>query len=50
MEFVALGLRRCGLKAIPLTTPEIIELFWSLHHPQEAEVGFYPEVPPELIQ
>ncbi|MFH1036790.1 MAG: hypothetical protein V1756_01835 [Patescibacteria group bacterium] len=50
MEFLALGLRRCGLKAIPLTTPEIIELFWSLHHPQEAEVGFYPEVPPELIQ
>jgi len=50
MEFVALGLRRCGLQAIPLTTPEIIELFWSLHHPKQAEVGYYPEVPPELIQ
>ena len=48
MEFLALGLKRCGLQAIPLTTPEIIELFWSLHHPQEAEVGFYPEIPPEL--
>lgn len=48
MEFVALGLRRCGLQAIPLTTPEIIELFWSLHHPEQAEVGYYPEVPPEL--
>jgi len=49
MEFIALGLRRCGLKAIPLTTPELIELFWSLHHPQEAEIGYYPEIPPEII-
>lgn len=49
MEFVALGLRRCGLKAIPLTTPEIIELLWSIHHPTEAEVGYYPEIPPEII-
>ena len=48
MEFVALGLRRCGLRAVPLTTPELIELFWSLHHPKQAEVGYYPEVPPEL--
>ncbi len=48
MEFVALGLRRCGLQAIPLTTPELIELFWSLHHPKQAEVGYYPEIPPEL--
>jgi hypothetical protein len=50
MEFVALGLRRCGLQAIPLTTPELIELFWSLHHPQQAEVGYYPETPPELAR
>lgn len=50
MEFVALGLRRCGLQAVPLTTPELIELFWSLHHPQQAEVGYYPEVPPELSE
>ena len=50
MEFVALGLRRCGLQAMPLTTPEIIELFWGLHHPQQAEVGYYPEVPPELAR
>ena len=48
MEFIILGLRRCGLKAIPLTTPEIIELFWGLHHPNQAEVGYYPEIPPEL--
>jgi len=49
MEFVALGLRRCGLKAVPLTTEEIIELFWATHHPKEAEFGYYPEVPPEVI-
>ncbi len=48
MQFVALGLRRCGSKAVPLTTPEIIELFWALYHPKEAEVGYYPEFPPEL--
>ena len=48
LEFVALGLRRCGLQAVPLTTPELIELFWGLHHPKQAEVGYYPEIPPEL--
>ena len=48
LEFVALGLRRCGLQAIPLTTPELIDLFWSLHHPEQAEIGYYPEIPPEL--
>jgi hypothetical protein len=50
MEFVALGLRRCGLQAIPLITPELIELFWKFHHPQEAEFGYSPEIPPELAQ
>lgn len=49
MEFVAIGLRRCGLTAVPLTTPEIIELLWSWHHPQEAEIGYYPEILPELL-
>lgn len=49
MEFVASGLRRCGLKCIPLNTSELIELFWSIHHPEEAEIGYYPEIPPELI-
>ena len=48
MEFVALGLKRCGLRAVPLVTLEIIELFWGLHHLKEAETGYYPEVPPEL--
>jgi len=50
MEFVALGLRRCGLQCIPLNTSELIELFWSLYHPEEAEVGYYPEIPSELIR
>lgn len=50
MEFVSLGLRRCGLDCVSLNTPELIELFWALHHPMEAEVGYYPEIPPELTQ
>ena len=48
LEFTALGLRRCGLQCAPLSSPELIELFWSAYHPQEAEVGYYPEIPPEL--
>jgi len=27
---------------------ELAELFWSLHHPLEAERGYYPEIPEEL--
>ena len=50
MEFVSSGLRRTGLQAVPLNTSELIELFWSLYHPEEAEVGYYPELPPELIK
>jgi len=50
MEFVALGLRRCGLQCIPLNTSELIELFWSLYHPEESEIGYYPEIPSELVR
>jgi hypothetical protein len=50
MEYVASGLRRCQLKAVPLNTIELIELFWAWHHPQEAEVGYYPEIIPELLK
>ncbi len=50
MEYVAMGLRRCGLEAVPLTTPELIELFWSIHHPDQAEIGYYPEILPELLK
>jgi hypothetical protein len=49
VEFLVLGLRRCGLQAIPLNTKEIVELLWSFYHPQEAERGYYPEIPPEFI-
>ncbi len=50
MEFISLGLRRCGLQCSILGSPELIELFWSIHHPEEAELGYYPEIPPELIK
>lgn len=50
MEYVAMGLRRCGIEAMPLTTPEIIELFWAIHHPDQAEIGYYPEILPELLK
>jgi hypothetical protein len=50
MEFLALGLRRMGLQTVALATPELIEFFWALHHPKEAEIGYYPEIPPELTQ
>ncbi len=50
MELVALGLRRMGLKIAPLNSEELIELFWSWHHPKESEVGYYPEIPPEIIK
>lgn len=48
MEFIALGLKRCGLKAVPLNTEELIELFWGIYHPEESEIGYYPDIPPEL--
>jgi len=50
MEYLSMGLRRCGLESVPLTTPELIELFWSIHHPDQAEVGYYPEILPELLK
>jgi len=50
MEFVALGLRRAGLQSLPLRTSEIIEFLWTLHHPKQAEQGYFPEIPPELIK
>lgn len=50
VEFAALGLRSAGLQSIPLNNIEIAELLWSLHHPREAERGYHPEIPLELIQ
>ncbi len=50
MEFVAMGLKRCGLEITPLSTPELIELFWKIHHPSESETGYSPEITPELLK
>ena len=50
MEFASIGLRRCGLNSSPLTTPELIELFWAWYHPHSAEVGYYPSIMPELTE
>ncbi len=49
-EFIMLGLRSCGLKSALLNSLEIAELLWALHHPEESEKGFYPEIPPEMIK
>ena len=50
MEFIALGLQRCNLQCSILGSEELIELMWSLHHPEQSEYGYYPEIPPELIK
>lgn len=50
LEFIAMGLRRCGLQCSPLGTEDLINFFWSAYHPAEAEIGYYPEIPPELIK
>ncbi len=49
VEFIVLGLRSCSLEAVPLNTLEISELLWSVYHPSEAERGYYPEMPSELL-
>ncbi|MDO8470970.1 MAG: hypothetical protein Q7S63_03350 [bacterium] len=50
MEFVALGLRRVGLKTAPLSNEELMEMMWGWHHPKEAEIGYYPDIPPEIFR
>jgi len=50
MEYLALGLRRMGLHVAPLNSEEIIELLWTWYHPEQSEVGYYPQVPPELLR
>ena len=50
VEFVILGLKKCGLRAIPLITTELAELFWSWHHIEEAERKPIIKIPPELNQ
>ncbi len=50
VEFLSLGLKRCGLNAVLLKSEQIIELFWNLHHPKMAERGYFPPIPPQLIK
>ena len=50
MQFASVGLKRCGLQCVALSTAELIELFWGLYHPEKAEIGYYPNIPPELIK
>jgi len=50
VEFLSLGLKRCGLNAVLLKSEQIIELFWNLHHPKMAERGYFPPIPPQLIR
>ncbi|MBI2038528.1 MAG: hypothetical protein HYT19_01220 [Candidatus Nealsonbacteria bacterium] len=50
LEFITMGLRRYGLQCSTLGTEELINFFWAVYHPSEAEVGYYPEIPPELIK
>ena len=49
-EFVILGLGSSGLDAVPLNNTEISEFLWGLHHPTQAERGYYPEIPSELLE
>jgi KaiC/GvpD/RAD55 family RecA-like ATPase len=50
VEFIMSGLRRCGLESVPLNSSELIEFFWSLYHLEQAEEGYYPIIPSELIK
>lgn len=50
MEFVSVGLQRCDLNVVPLTSSEIIELLWAFYHPRSSELGFYPSIMPELLK
>ncbi len=50
VRFIMLGLRNCGLTSRPLSSLELAELFWSHYHPFEAEKGFYPDFPQDLIK
>ena len=29
---------------------EFMEVFWGWHHPKEAEIGYYPDIPPEIFR
>jgi len=50
INYVIMGLRRCGLEAEPLNTETILHLLWSFFHHKESERGFWPEIPPEFLK
>ncbi len=49
LMFVASGIKRCGSNVIALNTTQLIDLFWTTHHPLQAEQGYYPKIPDDLI-
>ena len=44
VEVVRQGLIRTGVRVVPLNTEELVELFYELYNPGEAEKGKLPEV------
>lgn len=47
-DFVAFALEKCGVKVKQLNNKELTELFWSLYHSQDAEMGLMPSIPVEF--
>jgi hypothetical protein len=48
LEAVIQGLTRCSIRAVPLETEELIELFFKLYNPGELTKGKIPEVAPKI--
>jgi type IV secretory pathway VirB4 component len=44
-DAVLQGINRTGVRAVPLNTEELIELFFGLYNPGESEKGKAPELP-----
>lgn len=44
VQLVSEGLKRCGLKVVPLKTQEIIELFYNLYNPQKKPRENLPDI------
>ena len=48
VDSVIQGIVRTGVRAVPLNTEEIIELFYSLYNPGELEKGKPPAITAQL--
>ncbi len=44
VDTIIQGLSRTGIRAIPLNTEELIELFYGLYNPDEKEKGAVPQI------